>query len=135
MSCSATASPSHELALSDTTVALHDGCLSSTFRGKLECRGGVKISFSRGKKTIRDILARLRWQRRQAELRKELWLQSSRGSGPSHDAKAIVRLHQEREAAELLLAQLPLLVWRDRATRIRLPSLCGSRPYFPAAPP
>ncbi len=95
---------------------------------------GIAMRASRSKKTVRDVLERLKWQRIQAQLRRDLWLQYADPIAAGDKADAISDTQQKLEAAEHQLSQLPQIAWCDRATRIRLPALCGSRPYFPAAP-
>lgn len=94
----------------------------------------AKVMFSRSKRTLRDVLERLKWQRQQSQLRKQLWLQYADPVVHGASADTIFELQQQLEHAELELSRLPQLAWDDRANRIELPTLCGSRPYFPAAP-
>lgn len=97
---------------------------------------GVTLVHARSKKTLRDWLAVVRLQRlkRQAQtyIRKILacpWL-------PSDHATA-----QRLAALRQLVQQLTDAIadtWRawpiGREAPIRLPTVCGCRPYFPAAP-
>jgi len=111
---------------------------AATPRGSCSMSVGVSIVMtmrtSRSKKTLRDILERLKWQHRQAQLRRELWFQNADRAAAGDKANAISDTRQKLEAAEHRLSQLPQIAWCDHATRIQLPALCGSRPYFPAAP-
>lgn len=50
------------------------------------------------------------------------------------DASAVSRYEAQLEAIELALSRLPQQPWPVSTTRIRLPAICCSRPYFPAAP-
>jgi len=100
----------------------------------LTANAGMTMRASRSKKTVRDVLERLKWQRRQAQHRRELWLQYADPIAAGDKADSIADIEQKLETAEQQLSQLPQIAWCDHATRVRLPALCGSRPYFPAAP-
>lgn len=50
------------------------------------------------------------------------------------NASAISQHETQLEAVKLTLSRLPQQAWPVSTTRIRLPAVCCSRPYFPAAP-
>ena len=50
------------------------------------------------------------------------------------DASAVSRYETHLEAIALALSRLPHQAWPDSTTRIRLPTISCSRPYYPAAP-
>jgi hypothetical protein len=50
------------------------------------------------------------------------------------DASAVSRYEAQLEAIKLTLSRLPQQAWPVSTTRIRLPTIYCSRPYFPAAP-
>ena len=99
----------------------------------MSSHASIGIVFARPKKSIRDVLERLILQRRQAQLRKELWRQHADPVAKVGSLAANLLL-QDLVIVERRLAQLPEIAWRRRSDRIQLPALCGSRPYFPAAP-
>lgn len=95
----------------------------------------TRISMRPIRKGSREALEviRRRLQRQRKQIRSEIW---------RHHADPLTRaevgvvpyLQEQLEAVELRLSSPPQRVWRVCGTRIALPALCGSRPYFPAAP-
>ena len=120
--------------LADSIAALEAATARTTRNMSFTADTGITMRASRSKKTVRDVLERLKWQRCQAQLRSELWLQYADPIAAGDKADAIADIQQKLVAAEHQLSQLPQIAWCDHATRTQLPALCGSRPYFPAAP-
>lgn len=71
---------------------------------------------------------------RQRDRDRNAILRSSADALVLADASAVSRYETLLQALELALSRPPRQAWPDTTTRIRLPAICCSRPYFPAAP-
>lgn len=99
----------------------------------------TRISFRfRGKsrqRSLRLILARLKLQREREQLRKQLWREYADPVPRSDSAVATSELDHLLQEVERLLSRIADSTCRARVTRVQTQTLCGSCPYFPAAPP
>jgi hypothetical protein len=98
-----------------------------------------RISFRfRGKprpRSHRLTLARLKLQRERDALRKQRWHEYAEPVVRGDSSIATPELDRLLREVERLLSRLAESTCRARVTRVQPQTLCGSRPYFPAAPP
>lgn len=103
--------------------------------GRLRVGPETRISVRTIRKGSRESLdvIRRRVRRLRNRLRSAIWRQHA-----DERTRAIIGavnlLERQLEAVELLLSRLPQQAWHLSTAGIGLPALCGSRPYFPAAP-
>jgi hypothetical protein len=83
----------------------------------------------------RHILARLKLVREREALRSQLWREYADPILSAESSIASSELVQQLQEVERLLSRIASLTGRARAARLQPQTLCGSRPYFPAAPP
>lgn len=99
----------------------------------------TRISFTfRGKsrqKSHRPILARLKLQRERDALSKQRWREYADPILRSDLAIAAPELDRLLQEVERLLSRIAGSTCRARVTHVQPQTLCGNRPYFPAAPP
>lgn len=101
----------------------------------MSSKGSMVGVFARSPKTLRDTLQHVRWRRALPANTGQLWRSLAGRQVFSGGQRKVVspigpRLQCD---ADHPISDPPTLV-RAQASQVRLPALCGSRPYFPAAP-
>lgn len=101
----------------------------------ISSRSSMVAVFARSPKTLRDTLQHVRWRRALPANTGQLWRCLADWKTFSGGRGEVVSASGPRLQCDVdhPSGDPPTLV-RAQASRVRLPALCGSRPYFPAAP-
>lgn len=98
-------------------------------------RGQVGLSFSRSKRTVRDVLEYLRF-RRETNLRpgNRGWATNAWAARRFRPLARLLFWQSRLDALDAVNTHPRTLVMLRRTALLRLPVVCANRPYFPGAP-